>query len=56
MILIDYVRDDIAEDFFRNNVKMEKNKIQCFYLEFNGAQASKTETLDLCHAAPSSPF
>ena len=38
-ILIDYVRDDIAEEFFRNtcNVKMEKNKIQCFYLEFNGA-------------------
>ena len=36
-ILIDYVRDDIAEEFFRNNVKMEKNKIQFFYIEFNGA-------------------
>ena len=24
-ILINYARDDIAEEFFRNNVKMEKN-------------------------------
>ena len=31
------MRDDIAEEFFRNNVKMEKNKIQFFYIEFNGA-------------------
>ena len=34
-ILINYVRDDIAEELFRNNVKMVENKIQFFYIEFN---------------------
>mgnify|MGYP001800886055 CR=1 FL=1 len=34
-ILINYVRDDIAEKLFRNNVKMVENKIQFFYIEFN---------------------
>ena len=29
-ILIYYVRDDIAEELFRNNVKMVENKIQFF--------------------------
>ena len=34
---ISCVRDDIAENFFRNNVKIEKNKTQLFYIEFNSA-------------------
>ena len=33
---MDSVTDDIAEEFFRNNVKIEKNKIRFFYIEFNG--------------------
>ena len=36
-ILIKYARDDIAWKLFRNNVTMRENKIQNFFMEFNGA-------------------
>ena len=36
-ILIKYATDDIAWKLFRNNVTLKENKIQFFYIEFNGA-------------------
>ena len=35
-ILTSYVRDDIVEEFVGNDMQMERNKIQCFFIQTVG--------------------
>ena len=48
-ILIKCARDYIALKLFRNNVTMKENKIQNFYIQFNGAWIEIH--LHTCHQA-----